>query len=97
MVACASAAGFTGRANSCLAVGDPGMAVADAAARIEAYAVAHGIAPLAQVVTGSDEDAALRALGWRETYVATDVLAVRLADLLGAGTARTRAWWWTTS
>ena len=78
-----SASGFTGRANSCLAVGDPGLPVARAAARVEAYAAAHGIAPLAQVVTGSDEDAALQELGWRETYVATDVLAVRLADLLG--------------
>ncbi len=78
-------AGFTGRANSCLAVGDPGVGVAKAAARVEAYAAAHGIAPMAQVVTGSAEDAALQALGWRETYVATDVLAVRLAALLGVG------------
>jgi N-acetylglutamate synthase len=78
-----SAGGFTGRANSCLAVGDPGVPVAEAARRVEAYAAAHGVAPLAQVVTGSEEDAALVRLGWRETYVATDVLAVRLADLLG--------------
>lgn len=78
-----SAAGFTGRANSCLAVGDPGVPVAAAAGRIQAYAAAHDIGPLAQVVTGSAEDTALQELGWRETYVATDVLAVRLADLLG--------------
>ncbi|SDU96564.1 Acetyltransferase (GNAT) family protein [Microlunatus sagamiharensis] len=78
-----SASGFTGRANSCLAVGDPGLPVAEAAARVRAYAAAHAIPPLAQVVTGSTEDAALQELGWRETYVATDVLAVRLADLLG--------------
>ena len=78
-----AAGGFTGRANSCLAVGDPGVGIAEAAARVVAHAAAHGIAPLAQVVTGSDEDVALGALGWRETYVATDVLAVRLADLLG--------------
>lgn len=75
--------GFTGRANSCLAVGDPGVPVAQAASAVEAYAARHGIAPMAQVVTGSAEDAALRALGWAETYVATDVLATRLADLLG--------------
>lgn len=78
-----SASGFTGRANSCLAVGDPGLPVDEAAGRIEAYAAAHGIGPLAQVVTGSDEDAALQELGWHQTYVATDVLAMRLADLLG--------------
>jgi len=74
--------GFTGRANSCLAVGDPGLPVDEAAATVVAYAAEHGIAPLAQVVTGSDEDAALQALGWHETYVATDVLVTRLADLL---------------
>ncbi len=78
-----SAGGFTGRANSCLAVGDPGLPVAAAAAAVETYAAAHGIAPLAQVVTGSAEDTALRTVGWRETYVATDVLTTRLADLLG--------------
>lgn len=78
-----AADGFTGRANSCLAVGDPGVGVAEAAAAVEAYAAQHGIAPLAQVVTGSAEDAALRSLGWTPAYVATDVLATRLAELLG--------------
>jgi len=78
-----AASGFTGRANSCLAVGDPGVPVAGAAAAVEAYAAQHGIAPMVQVVSGSTEDAALRAVGWSETYVATDVLATRLADLLG--------------
>ena len=77
-----SAGGFTGRANSCLAVGDPGRSTAEAAEVILAHAARHGIAPLAQVVTGSAPDTDLRALGWRETYVATDVLVVRLADLL---------------
>ena len=76
-------AGFTGRANSCLAVGDPGLPVTEAADVVEAYAARHGIAPMASVVSGSTADAALRALGWTETYVATDVLATRLADLLG--------------
>jgi GNAT superfamily N-acetyltransferase len=78
-----AAGGFTGRANSCLAVGDPGVPVAEAAAAVRAYAARHGIAPLAQVVTGSEEDAALQGVGWVETYVPTDVLASRLADLLG--------------
>ena len=78
-----SAAGFTGRANSALAVGDPGLPVIGAAAAVEAYAARHRIAPMAQVVSGSPEDAALREVGWEETYVATDVLATRLAELLG--------------
>jgi GNAT superfamily N-acetyltransferase len=80
-----SASGFTGRANSCLAVGDPGLPVAEAAAAVETHAARHAIPPMAQVVTGSAEDAALREVGWEETYVATDVLATRLADLLGEG------------
>lgn len=75
--------GFTGRANSAHAVGDPGMALDAAADRIVAYAAANGIDPLAQVVDGGAPEAALRAIGWGDAYVATDVLAVRLADLLG--------------
>jgi GNAT superfamily N-acetyltransferase len=75
--------GFTGRANSCHAVGDPGLDVAEAARRIVEHAAAHGIAPLASVVDGGAPEAALRALGWVDAYVPTDVLAVRLADLLG--------------
>ena len=42
--------GFTGRANSCHAVGDPGVPIQQAAERIIAYAAAHGIAPMAQVI-----------------------------------------------
>ena len=78
--------GFTGRANSCLAVGDPGMPVAEAAARIREFAARHGIEARAQVVTGSDPEAGLRGLGWVDGYVPTDVLAVRLADFLGTAT-----------
>lgn len=78
-----AAGGFTGRANSCLAVGEPGVSFRDAADRIVAYAAEHGIPPRAQVVAGSTEDQALRDLGWTPSYVDTDVLAARLADLLG--------------
>jgi GNAT superfamily N-acetyltransferase len=77
-----SAGGFTGRANSCLAVGDPGVPWAQAADRIVAYAEEHGIQPRAQVIGGSREESELRTLGWVECYVPTEVLAVRLADLL---------------
>lgn len=75
--------GFTGRANSCLAVGDPGLPTAEAASRIEAYAQLNDIPARAQVVQDGEPEAALRALGWVEDYVPTDVLAVRLADFLG--------------
>ncbi len=77
--------GFTGRANSCLAVGDPGRSVPDAAAIIESWSVAHGIAPRAQVIVGSDPDSALAGLGWRECYVTTDVMVARLGAFLGTG------------
>ncbi len=75
--------GFTARANSGHAVGDPGMPVEAAAARIVAYAARHGIPPMAMVVSGSDEEQVLRGLGWVDTYVPTHVLVARLADVLG--------------
>jgi GNAT superfamily N-acetyltransferase len=74
--------GFTGRANSCHAVGDPGLPVAEAGKRIVAYAARHGIAPMGAVVTGSAEEQGLRSLGWVDTYVPTRVLVTRLTDLL---------------
>lgn len=77
-----AAGGFSARANSCLAVGDPGLAVAEAAARIISYAASHGAYPWAQVVEGSQEDEALQGLGWREVHVTTDVLVARLTELL---------------
>ena len=77
--------GFTGRANSALAVGDPGMPLAAAAERVVAYASAHGIAPWAQVIVGSSVEAGLLELGWRGVYVTTDVLVGRLTTLLGEG------------
>ena len=75
--------GFTGRANSCHAVGDPGMPATAAANRIITYATRHGIAPMAMVVSDSTEEQALRRLGWVDTYVPVSVLVARLADLLG--------------
>lgn len=75
--------GFTGRANSCLAVGDPGVDLPTAAARVVAFAAAHAIPPRAQVVADSPVEQQLRSLGWTEVYVPTDVLAVRLNTLLG--------------
>ena len=74
--------GFTGRANSCLAVGDPGVSLAEAAERIVAFADARGARPWAQVVDGSAEARGLAGLGWREVYVPTDVLVCRLSELL---------------
>ena len=80
-----AAGGFTGRANSCHAVGDPGVPIAAAADRVVHFARQHGIAPMAQVITGSSEEEALRTRGWTDTYVPVHVLAARLADLLSDG------------
>ena len=97
-----AAGGFTGRANSCHAVGDPGVPIPAAANRVVEFARRHGIAPMAQVVSGSGEEQALRALGWTDTYSSVYVLASRLTDLLTdgpppAGTRLTEelepSWW----
>ncbi len=77
-----AAGGFTARANSCHAVGDPGMPASSAADRIRSYADRHGIAARAQVIPGTPADRALLALGWHQTHVPAEVWAVRLADLL---------------
>jgi GNAT superfamily N-acetyltransferase len=74
--------GFTGRANSCHAVGDPGVSTQQAVEQIIAYAAAHDIPPMAQVIDDSAEDRALRDLGWVSTYQPTAVLVCRLADFL---------------
>ncbi|MET1060012.1 MAG: GNAT family N-acetyltransferase [Nocardioides sp.] len=53
------------RANSCLAIGDPGTDVDVAADAIRAFYTARDRPVLAQVETGSDVDTALSAAGWQ--------------------------------
>jgi ribosomal protein S18 acetylase RimI-like enzyme len=53
------------RANSCLAVGDPGRPLGSAAAQVADFYAAHGRAPLAQVEAGSAVEAGLLEQGWR--------------------------------
>ena len=57
-------AGFTGRANSALVVGDPASGVAEAVGRIEAFYAAHGQRAVAQVVVGGPWLPVLTELGW---------------------------------
>lgn len=52
------------RANSALALGDPGVPLDEAARRVVAFYEARRQRPLAMVVAGSAEDAALTATGW---------------------------------
>lgn len=73
--------GFTGRANSCLAVGDPGLPLDQAAGRVLAFAAEHDIEPRVQVIDGSPQEAAFRDLGWTDTYLPTDVMVHRLSEL----------------
>jgi N-acetylglutamate synthase len=61
-----SSRGFTGRANSVLVAGDPGMASATAAGRAVEFYRRHRRPALAQVVVGSPGERALRDLGWIE-------------------------------
>jgi N-acetylglutamate synthase len=78
-----AAGGHTVRANSCLAVGDPGVPIAAAAAQVVEFSAAHGIEPRAQVIAGSEIEAELRRLGWVDTHPENDVLVCRLSTLLG--------------
>lgn len=60
------AGGFTGRANSVLAVGDAGRPVAEALRAVCDFAHDRGIAPMAQVVRDSPNERAIAAAGWVE-------------------------------
>jgi GNAT superfamily N-acetyltransferase len=61
-----AADGFTGRANSVVPLGDPGLPVDQAAERVVDWYAARNLPPYAMVVLGSEVDAALRALGWEQ-------------------------------
>ncbi|RSD21883.1 GNAT family N-acetyltransferase [Amycolatopsis eburnea] len=56
--------GFTGRANSVLAVGDPGRPAAEALRAVCDFAHDRGIPPMAQVVRDSPNEHAIAAAGW---------------------------------
>lgn len=94
-----AAGGYTGRANSALAVGDPGMPVAAALDAVCAFAAEHGGAARVQVPVGSPWDRAVSAAGWRlETeHAAGAVSAVLVApaavsDQPGAGVGLGAGW-----
>ncbi|WP_409466716.1 GNAT family N-acetyltransferase [Amycolatopsis sp. GA6-003] len=58
--------GFTGRANSALAVGDPGRPVREALEAVCDFAHARGIPPAVQVLEDSELEREVAAAGWRE-------------------------------
>lgn len=60
-----AAEGFTGRANSTLTCGDPGVPIAEALRAVQAFAREHGIKPTTHVVNGSPAESAIETAGWR--------------------------------
>ena len=56
--------GYSGRANSVLAVGDPGLSFDGALAKVSDFYDARGLPPWAQLVVGSDQHAAFESAGW---------------------------------
>ena len=61
-----ASSGWTGRANSVLPYGDPGVAMPQALDRVREFYARHGQPPLAMVRLGSDAESAIRAAGWVE-------------------------------
>lgn len=78
-----AAGGFTARANSALAVGDPGRPVPEALVEVVRFAAGHGVAPRAQVPVGSPWERALARHGWvlDETHAAGAEVTVLVAEL----------------
>ncbi len=60
-----AAGGFTGRANSALAIGDPGVAMAQALDRVCEFAHSQRIPPVVQAVAGGPVERSVAAAGWR--------------------------------
>ena len=60
-----SSGGFTGRANSVAAVGDPGTDMVEAIAAVEDFYRSRDRPPIAQVVVGTDIERAFVDSGWR--------------------------------
>jgi N-acetylglutamate synthase len=84
-----AAGGFTGRANSVLCVGDPGVPLAEAFERVEEFYQRHGLEPLLQVVVGATLERPLVEAGWRVTRHGGGVL-VQVASLASARRASRR-------
>ncbi|WP_169730920.1 GNAT family N-acetyltransferase [Lentzea kentuckyensis] len=95
-----AANGFTGRANSTLTCGDPGVPIPRALGAVEGFAREHGIKPTAHVVIASAHEQAIEAAGWHvdldhpggaESLVMTGPLE-KFAD--GVAESRDLPGWW---
>lgn len=85
-----AAGGFTGRANSALVAGDPGVSASEALARVTAFYRDRGLPPKAQVVVRSAWDTVFAAHGWATLDVRGGAL-VMVAALRTALTVPTAA------
>ncbi|MTD55015.1 GNAT family N-acetyltransferase [Amycolatopsis pithecellobii] len=96
-----AASGFTGRANSALAVGDAGVPLSEALDRVCEFAHVHDIPPVVQTVVGSATERAVEAAGWvpNTAHAAGHLVSVLTGPLGGGDDAvsflpePTRAWW----
>ena len=80
-----AAGGWTGRANSALALGDPGVPVPAALDAVRAFAERHAIPPVVSAPMGSPWDRAVADAGWvlDVGHAAGAEVAVLVADLRG--------------
>lgn len=80
-----AAGGYTGRANSALALGDPGMPTAAALDTVRVFAARHAVQPRVTVPVGSPWDTAVTGAGWvlDVDHPAGAEAAVLVADLAG--------------
>jgi ribosomal protein S18 acetylase RimI-like enzyme len=62
-------AGITGRANSVMAVGDPGVGLDEALLRIERWYAERALAPLLQLPEPDERNAELERRGWKQLHV----------------------------
>lgn len=76
-----AADGFSSRANSVLAVGDPGLPLDAALTRVVDFYGARGLSPLAQVVVDSDEHRGLESAGWVGARPGEDDTLFQLASV----------------
>jgi GNAT superfamily N-acetyltransferase len=79
-----AAGGFTGRANSALVAGDPGVPFDSALEVVNAFYAGHGLPALAQVVLGTGEERALRDRGWSDARPGQGDVLVQVATVTDA-------------
>lgn len=95
--------GFTGRANSALAVGDPGRPVPEALRVVCDFAHDRGIPPMVQVLRDSPNEHAIAAEGWAEAkrhhrghevvVLTTPLTGTATADGVTVHDEPTPEWW----